>query len=141
VFCPLCTIYINVIIRRLPPTLFYKTYLLIVKRSKVTFLGTNQTTLVWFLTVLDLFNICWAFTGIILSTMHNIQDCLQDFGYLAYIGIVFIVLSMLAIPRMIYMVAVFVYGKRICEHYERQQGQIDQVQIKFNTLPYQKKTP
>lgn len=56
----------------------------------------------------------------ILGTKHDARQCLADFGYLAYIGGIFIALGMLCILRMGYMVTFFVFGNKVFQHFLRE---------------------
>jgi hypothetical protein len=68
------------------------------------------------LNVLDIFNLCWAISGIFLVRSDNTVNCLSEFGYLAYIGIIFIVLGMATAVRMIYLIWFFGFGKKYFDY-------------------------
>jgi hypothetical protein len=135
-FCPIATILVNVVIKNIPQSLYYKQYVIYSKKIKIQYLNTNNVKLLFVLVFLDLFNLSWALTGIILSSTNNPNSCLEDFGYLAYIGIVFIIIGMTTLLRLIYVVIIFIFGKRIFERYLYRDELINQQEIKFSVFPY-----
>jgi len=61
---------------------------------------------------------------------------LNDFGYIGFVGIIFIILGFLTCIRGAYMVAVYVYGKKILSKLLEQDAEANQIYISFEIYPY-----
>mmetsp|Transcript_12856 Transcript_12856/g.12759 ORF Transcript_12856/g.12759 Transcript_12856/m.12759 type:complete len:117 (+) Transcript_12856:229-579(+) len=70
-FCPIAVIVINMVIRKLAHALYYENFLIVSKKTKVSYFGTSKPILIWILTSLDLFSVVWALAGLILGEKNS----------------------------------------------------------------------
>lgn len=106
------------------------------RNLKIRHVNTNKRFILLGYFVLDLFNIIWSIVGVSIS--FDFPTCVDDFGYLAYTGMILIVFGFLIIVRSLYLMTIFYFGKKLFEHMESKETQISQTEITFQCEKFDK---
>ena len=73
--CTISSLLINVVVRKLPSTLYFKKFLLLSKKTQVNYFGPKSKILIYTLATLDLLFFGWGLSGVIISLAVDSSGC------------------------------------------------------------------